>query len=39
MQDTLDYKKLKFSALPAEYFRMTNERHQLLFETNYEQGT
>lgn len=39
MQETLDSKKLEFSALVAEHCCMTNEKHIFYSKTNHEWGT
>lgn len=39
MQDTLDHENSDFSALAAEYFRMTNEKQRFTSDTDYEGGT
>lgn len=39
MQDTFHRKKLEFSALGAEYYCLTNERHRNPYITESEQGT
>lgn len=39
MRNALQHKESEFSALPAEYYRMTNKRYRLSFDTDSERGT
>lgn len=39
MQPTLDRIVSKLNAISASYYRLTNKRHRLLSDANYERGT